>query len=311
MAIGTRPTLLSRGTGAVLRFPLVRIVLAIAMVMATALGAQALASRVHLRSNDAFTWATGVPHAMGATLVTAAALAGYALFVWVFERRRADEISMRTMPRWVVPGVLLGVALVSTSIGLLWLLGVYRIEAVADSTAWGGIAARSAVSAMVTASFEEILLRAIVFRIVEMSLGSWPALAISAVLFGLAHVGNPNATMSTTIGLSIQAGVLLGAAYMLAGNLWLAIGLHAGWNFMQQAVFGGALSGSEVHAALTARFVGPTWLAGGGFGVEGSIVATLVCSIASAAMLWYCVQNGKIKPGFWKHESARPTLVPA
>ncbi len=293
-----------RGAGAVLRFPVTRIVIATVFVMGLMLGAQWLARSVQLNSRDAFTLATGPAHAVGAMFVTLAACLGYAVFVRLFEKRDAEEISPRKLPAWTGAGIALGVGLVSASIGILWMLGVYRVEAVEPSSAWGAIIARGAISAMVTGVFEEILMRAIIFRIVERSLGSWPALAISALLFGLAHAGNPNATIGTSVGLSIQAGILLGAAYMIAGNLWLAIGLHAGWNFMQQAIFGGALSGGEVHAILTADFVGPAWLAGGGFGVEGSVVATLVCLCASAMMLRRCVKLGKVKQGFWKREES-------
>ncbi len=62
------------------------------------------------------------------------------------------------------------------------------------------------------------------FRVIEQSLGSWVALVLSAFFFGLLHAGNPNATWAAALGLSLQAGVLLAAAYMVSRSLWLPIG---------------------------------------------------------------------------------------
>jgi membrane protease YdiL (CAAX protease family) len=61
--------------------------------------------------------------------------------------------------------------------------------------------------------------------------GTWIALVVSSPLFGVAHALNPGATFSSTIGIALQAGVMLGLAYSLTRRLWLPIGIHIGWNF--------------------------------------------------------------------------------
>ena len=53
-----------------------------------------------------------------------------------------------------------------------------------------------------------------------------PALVISAALFGVVHLGSPNATLYTAVAISLEAGLLLGAAYVLTRGLWLPIGIH-------------------------------------------------------------------------------------
>ena len=63
----------------------------------------------------------------------------------------------------------------------------------------------------------------------------------------------------------IEAGVFLGAAYMLTRRLWLPIGIHAGWNFTQGGLFGVPVSGLTSHGLLDASLSGPVWLSGGEF----------------------------------------------
>ncbi len=311
MSEATGPSRVWRAGAAFLRFPLTRIVIATVLILGATLGAQAAVSPWRLGPGAEFSPLAGSLHLAGAVIVCLGAAAGYVVFVRLFERRWPGELSPKAAPRWLPMGFVLGISLLSACVGILWVLGVYRVESIAQTGTWGWVIARGLVGCLLTGVMEETIARGVIFRITEKSLGSWIALAISALLFGLAHLGNPNATLGIAIGLAIQAGILLGAAYMLAGNLWLAIGLHAGWNFMQQAIFGGALSGGEVHAILTASLNGPAWLAGGGFGVEGSVVATALCLAAACVMLRLCYRARKIVPMPRRRAPGVATPMPA
>jgi membrane protease YdiL (CAAX protease family) len=83
---------------------------------------------------------------------------------------------------------------------------------------------RIAIAASITAGIcEEVLYRAyFIWYLVEW-MPSLAALAISSAVFGLAHIyqGWGGAAKSTL------AGVILGAAYLLTGSLWVGIVLHA------------------------------------------------------------------------------------
>jgi Type II CAAX prenyl endopeptidase Rce1-like len=76
----------------------------------------------------------------------------------------------------------------------------------------------------------EILLRAIVYPITEARLGTWWALSLSALPFGMLHVGTASATAVSTITVALQAGLLLPAAFVLTRQVWLPIGLPIGWD---------------------------------------------------------------------------------
>ena len=97
---------------------------------------------------------------------------------------------------------------------------------------------------------EELLFRGILFRWIEEFGGSWAALIVTSVLFGAAHLVNPNATYIAAVGIAVEAGVMLGAAYMLTRSLWFPMGIHAAWNFTQGEIFDIPVSGTPMHGLV-------------------------------------------------------------
>lgn len=134
--------------------------------------------------------------------------------------------------------------------------------------------------------------------------GSWAALVISSVVFGLAHADAEGATLQGLVSISTWAGLLLVATYLLTGRLWLGIGLHAAWNYTQGTVYSGIVSGNAPpEGFLKSTLQGPDWLTGGAFGVEASVVAVLVCGTTGLVLLVKAVRLGRIKPPAWKRSA--------
>ncbi len=140
--------------------------------------------------------------------------------------------------------------------------------------------------AIASGLYEELIFRGIVFRHLETMLGSWAALAITSAFFGIAHIFNPGATWFAAFAIAVEAGILLGAAFMLTRRLWMAAGLHAAWNFTQGWVFSVPVSGGKAPEGLlmTSRD-GAEWLIGGDFGLEASAVALVLATLAGALLL--------------------------
>jgi uncharacterized protein len=232
-----------------------------------------------------------------AAAVSALALGVYAGFVRLVERRPVSELSLPGMAREWGAGAVLGAGLYSLAVLVLVLLGIYRVDGL---NPWSYLlpALGMAVSSGI---IEELLFRGVVFRVVEETLGSWVALVLSSALFGAAHLVNPQATLTGALFISVEAGVLLAAAYMLTRRLWLAIGLHMAWNYTQSAVFSGVVSGSEGAPGLVqATIDGPELLTGGAFGLESSVIAAGLCTAAGLAMLVQAVRRGRVVAPFWK-----------
>lgn len=121
------------------------------------------------------------------------------------------------------------------------------------------------------------------------------ALATS-VFFGVAHAGNPNATLASSAGIVVAA-LMLAGGYVLTGELAIPIGIHITWNFFQGPVFGFPVSGLDNGVALVATDQsGPTLITGGSFGPEAGLIGLLAAGIGLGLVaLWVRWRNGQLR----------------
>ena len=154
---------------------------------------------------------------------------------------------------------------------------------------------------------EEIMFRGVLFRVIEDGLGTWAALIVSAMFFGLVHLGNPNATLWSSIAIAVEAGLLLGMAYAWTRSLWFVMGLHAAWNFTQGTLLGIPVSGIALKGLLDSSTQGSAWLSGGEFGAEASVTTVIVCTALAAFFTHKAISQKRIRPPFWRRE--KPSAV--
>lgn len=223
-------------------------------------------------------WLAALPHAL---LVVVLALGTYALWVRWGEGRLAQELSGPGALIEGLAGVALGGGLVAAAVAALWATGAYRVEAV---NGWAGAEAALA-AALIASVVEELLFRGLLLRWLHGLAGPGWALAGTSLLFGAAHLGNPGASLWGAAAVALEAGVLLGACFLLTRRLWLPIGVHLGWNFALSGVFGLQTSGARFDAVLSAQVQGPAWWTGGDFGPEASVPAVALCLGCSVWML--------------------------
>lgn len=224
-------------------------------------------------------------------------LLGYWFLVRRIEKRSVAELAAAGAPRELALGLLVGAALFAAVLGALALFGVYRYT----GTAPASVLIKPFVAAVASGIFEELLFRGLLFRLIESAIGSWLALAVSAVIFGLLHLLNPHATLLGAGALILEAGVLLAAAYLLTRRLWLPIGMHIAWNFTQGGIFGLVVSGSGASIGLfNGVLSGPVWLSGGEFGAEASVVAVIICLGVAIGFLAIAVRRRHILPAPWQ-----------
>nr|BFD89279.1 type II CAAX endopeptidase family protein [Kitasatospora sp. Xyl93] len=218
------------------------------------------------------------------------------VYRWVVgrtERRPVTELAWEGARGSLLRGLVIGVAMFGCVIANITFLGDYTVHGFGSPTGAIGLVGFMAGAAVT----EELMFRGLLFRLVERGLGTYPALALSSVIFGAAHLLNKDATLLGAVAISLEAGGMLAAAYAATRSLWLPIGLHFGWNYAESGIFGTEVSGNgDVHGLLNASTSGSELLTGGEFGPEASVYAMLFGTLLTVAFLWLAHRRGHIVP---------------
>ncbi|WP_206239451.1 CPBP family intramembrane glutamic endopeptidase [Novosphingobium terrae] len=229
------------------------------------------------------------------------AVALWLLVAWKLYKRwveRCADIELplaRALPEWLA-GLAFGILLFSVMTGVVALLGGLTVTGVGGFGQLAPMLSMAAISGV----GEELLFRGVILRQLEKMVGTWGGLALTSAFFGLAHLGNAGATWFAALAIALEAGLLLGAAYLLTRRLWLAIGIHSGWNFTQGWIFSVPVSGGKApEGLLLTQRHGPEWLTGGAFGLEASAVAMVVATFAGVVLMRRVIRAGGIVPAPW------------
>ncbi len=132
----------------------------------------------------------------------------------------------------------------------------------------------------VQSTFEEMVIRSFLLPTLSYRFNIWIGLIISSLVFAFLHFDNENSSWLSLFNIFI-AGMLLGIIYLRYQQIWAPIGLHMSWNFLQGNFYGFEVSGMDVYSYIDSAETGPDLWTGGGFGFEGSLLATIFLSILS------------------------------
>ena len=213
---------------------------------------------------------------MWLTVVATAALMLwlYRVFARWFEGEAPKDLPMNRLAGHTALGMGTGLLYFIVVVGIMMAISLYRVDGYQFN--WTLLADKFFYF-LIVAVGEEIAFRGVLFRWIDERFGFWWAMIISGLVFGLVHLTNDNATLWGAIGIALEAGLLLGAAYKWSGSLWFPIGIHWAWNFSQGNIFGFAVSGNNAgDSIIQATIDGPQWLTGGAFGAEASVISMVV-----------------------------------
>ena len=157
----------------------------------------------------------------------------------------------------------------------LFLCGCYRIVNVefdvASQLSWLSLF-------LLVGVVEEVIFRGILFRLIADKWNIAVGLTTSSLLFGLAHLGNPGATLWAALAIALASGWLFGMAYAYHQTIWVPVGMHWAWNYLEGGVFGCSVSGTplDYRPLITPKISGTDLLSGGAFGPEASIICVAI-----------------------------------
>ena len=222
-------------------------------------------------------------------LTLPALLAVFKLLTVVFDQKPLGSVGLAFCGRWRVElGMGLGIgALMILAVGAAErLLGVARFSLnSAPAGRFLGWGLALLVLLLVAATNEELIFRGYPFQRLVESIGAPGAVAVLSALFGLLHLGNAGHTWISTLN-TMLVGVPLAVGYLRSRALWLPVGIHFAWNFLQGCGLGLPISGFSVPLSLLrAEVSGSVLLTGGKYGPEGSLLTTLVI-LAATGYLW-------------------------
>ena len=145
----------------------------------------------------------------------------------------------------------------------------------------------SGVLLVVAAFAEEAIFRGYALQTLSRAKLAWVGVLLTLVLFGIAHVTNPNVVPGFTFANTCLAGLWFAVAYLRTRSLWLPLGLHWAWNWALGWFFGLPVSGLNMvsHPLLKASDTGPLWLTGGNYGIEGGLACTIALALCTL-LLW-------------------------
>lgn len=139
---------------------------------------------------------------------------------------------------------------------------------------------------------EELLSRGYHLQTIASGINLFWGVVISSAVFGLLHLGNPNATWVSAAGIFF-AGVYLAYGYIRTKQLWLPIGLHIGWNFFEGVVFGFPVSGLDIYALTRINVHGPELWTGGAFGPEAGLIVLPSLILGGLLIYLYTMRRAK------------------
>lgn len=285
---------LKSGTIKFVNFPLTRIIVGVAVLVLAMLTVQKF-SQDFIRhiglTNELKSLIAGV-------LASVVVLVSYYYLFKFYEQRTIGELSFNRFGYNALLGFVVGFSILTLIILIMYFGKAYTIIDFHPIS----FLIPALTLAVSSAIFEEVLFRGIIFRITEEKLGSVLALIISSSIFGFAHIANQNGTIFSAIAITVEAGILLGAAYIYSKNLWLPIFIHFAWNFSEGGIYGAIISGNGLNKSLvTSKISGPDLLTGGMFGPENSLQAVILGLVVGLLFLWMAKKQHKIVAPFWKH----------
>lgn len=201
------------------------------------------------------------------------------------ERRKDSPSELHFTLRYLFGGFLFAMAVVATQLIIIAMFG--SVSIVLNSDIYVGLA-RALGIAISAAVIEELVCRGVIFRFSEKYVGTLYAIAISALIFGLPHMFNPDASIWTGIAIGLQGGIMLALVFVVTRNLWASVGVHAGWNFTTIAL------GIGGEGMFRTTLTGPEWLTGSKYGLENSLVLTGIWLVVSVILYFVAIKNKKI-----------------
>jgi len=248
------------------------------------------------------------------SLLAAGLIAGYfcAKFLEGLPWRSLGLTLHQGWARDLIMGTLIGLVALAVAVGIASAAGGLRFSFIGAGMLLpaGRSLLTSGALLFAAALAEEAAFRGYPLQTMTRAKLMWLGVILTSVPFGLAHLWNPNVVPGVTFANTVLAGAWLAAAYLKTRSLWFPLGVHWGWNWALGSIFGLPISGTRPFSnpILRGDDIGPAWLTGGSYGIEGGVACT-VALIVFTLFVWR-TRLVKPTPELWKLTSEENPATP-
>ena len=115
---------------------------------------------------------------------------------------------------------------------------------------------------------------------------------VVGIVFSLMHLLSPSFSVLSMVNTLLIA-IVFSMLTWISGDLWVAIGYHAFWNFVLGSILGVPTSGLVTTGLLTSSPNASPLISGGGYGLEASLICTIFLFIQIAFLYVLFIKKGK------------------
>lgn len=248
-------------------------------------------------------------HPVAVAVAIVGVLVAYLILARLIERRKSPVELAPNRALGLLWGVLFGAGAFLVAYLLITLLGGFRLTGTAEVN-WSHWWWQVLISGVSAGVIEEILFRGILYRLLEEFIGTWIAVAISGLVFGLVHITNPDATWWGAIAIALEFGLLMGVVYAFTRSLWIVIGIHFAWNVVQGPVMGVVVSGTGgAPSLLITDSRSPDLISGGSFGAEASLLTVLMMLGVAVVVAVLLVRRRAVVAPMWVRRARQRAAI--
>jgi len=239
-----------------------------------------------------------VGHTLSWLGITAARVIPWVVATHMVLKCRLRDLAFRLHPGWWFD-LLGGIGIAALAMLIVFLFSRWAGWLIVEGWMWQTLSLDAYLGTLwvtllintLVALGEEITFRAYLLTGLERAWGRWIGLAIMMVVFGLVHLpayiaqGVQSLILVLAIALAAVMGMLLGLIYLRTASLWLPVGIHFAWNFVENDLLnltGDATNGNLIGAVT--RLQGPLLPTSAGY--ANAIVLDWAAFVILSSVVW-------------------------
>lgn len=215
----------------------------------------------------------------------------FVFLLWkLFQKKTLAELGVTKNFASYFAGIAIGTVLLAVSVISITICGSLQFKGLFENIDTRMVLLM-ALCFVFQGAMEEVLCRGVVQQLLVKKTSVPVAFGVSAFLFTVPHIGNMQGGSPAITAVAIVNLILISLIFSLITHrfksVWAACGLHSVWNYILYSILGLNLSGkdSAVTAVFDMRSAESSILNGAEYGIEASIITTIVLALALGVLL--------------------------